>query len=181
MPSSTGEGAEIPMAASAAQIGLAVCAAVVRFPTTYKPLRTRHFEKPLTLRMLLGKAMVRPHSSRYSSYWTHHGYEWKDGERLTRIVAATSALDETFSWRERNNASRRVGDQRVLGAHGFVPFSFKPAQARLMTVSLPVRSAPEWHTSQPNASPNTDCEGEWRSLRRRHDRKWFYHPRCAPA
>jgi hypothetical protein len=40
--------------------GLAVWAAVVRFPTTYKPLHTKHFEKPLTICTGLRKDKVRP-------------------------------------------------------------------------------------------------------------------------
>jgi hypothetical protein len=30
----------------------------------------------------------------------NHECEWKDGERLIRMVAATSAFDNTFSWKE---------------------------------------------------------------------------------
>ena len=40
--------------------GLAVCATVVRLPTTYNLLTTKHFEKHLTIRKCLLKGKVRP-------------------------------------------------------------------------------------------------------------------------
>lgn len=80
--------------------GFAVCAAVVRLLETCKAPHMKHFEKLLTARVSLRKGEVRPRSSRYSSHWTNYECERKDSKWLTRMVAATSALNKTFSWRE---------------------------------------------------------------------------------